>query len=575
MEKPLLYELRLSQTAASTGYFSCLPAEPVEIGAALDYLRRHPFDAFMHQYLLRYLGFWQTERMAATLRETPGTDPVKRALLLEACLLQERFKALSRGFDEGEIRELSRHTPLIHIKSLLAPDRNVHNAWIAVCAGNILGHELLSASSVKDLPRIPDMAIPAGSRPGDAIALTEVHASMGTRATLSETGNPTLPETFRRAMEGLADAGIGLGEEMQHISSLSPIALLRQWKLQTTVNSGRHHYTLSGIQTSYGRGFTVEQARAAYAMEIVERCSAFGNVDPGGIRGYCTDHPLRHASLSELENEGSAVLNPNDLLLEVPYENDPLFWLTGERVFPQGPEPVYLPAQCVFLFPNFDETHLFSGLGSTGLASGNSMHQARCHALLEVIERDAEATVIYRPEDCFTLTARDPRIAGLLDEYEEKGIRIQFQALDAGLGVPCYKCFVIAPDGSIVKGTAAHLNGKRALVSALTETPYPHAGAPPSKPRLENLPALSYESLPDYATGHPQTDLELLERLLLANGFRPIYVDLTRKDLGIPVVRAFVPGLALSADFDGFSRIHPRLYQRCMEHCGAPSPSAS
>jgi ribosomal protein S12 methylthiotransferase accessory factor YcaO len=47
---------------------------------------------------------------------------------------------------------------------------------------------------------------------------------------------------------------------------------------------------------------------------------------------------------------------------------------------------------------------------------------------------------------------------------------------------------------------------------------------------------------------------------LRANGFRVIYADLTRQDVGLPVVRAIVPGMEILADFDRHSRVHPRLY---------------
>jgi ribosomal protein S12 methylthiotransferase accessory factor YcaO len=52
----------------------------------------------------------------------------------------------------------------------------------------------------------------------------------------------------------------------------------------------------------------------------------------------------------------------------------------------------------------------------------------------------------------------------------------------------------------------------------------------------------------------------MMETLLLANGFRLIYADLTRSDIGLPVVRAIVPGMEILADFDRHSRVHPRLY---------------
>ncbi len=222
--------------------------------------------------------------------------------------------------------------------------------------------------------------------------------------------------------------------------------------------------------------------------------------------------------------------------------------------------PVLVPVQCVFLFCNLDEISLFSGLGSTGLASGNSREQARVSALLEDLERHAEATIPYHPRHCFRLESRDPEIADLLADYEKRGIHVRFQDLTTELGIPCYKSFVVGPRGEIVKGTGAHLDGRKALLSALMETPHPYPGGPHATRKSEDLPTRVLEELPDWDRGSWKENLDVLERLLEANGFRAVYVDLTREDLGIPVVKAIVPGMELTADFDRFSRVSRRLF---------------
>jgi ribosomal protein S12 methylthiotransferase accessory factor YcaO len=219
-----------------------------------------------------------------------------------------------------------------------------------------------------------------------------------------------------------------------------------------------------------------------------------------------------------------------------------------------------IPAQLVFLFCNLDEISLASGLSSTGLASGCSLAEAKLHALLEVIERDGEAVNPYHPCRCFAVAAKEPPMAALFEDYRSRGIRIQFQDISPAFGVPCCKCFVIHPDGSIRKGASAHLDGRRAVLSAVTETPYPYPYGPPSAPGLPHLPVLDYENLPNFSTGSAARDLALLEATLVANGYRPVYVDLTRRDLDLPVVRALVPGLAMSSEFDQWTRIHPRLF---------------
>jgi ribosomal protein S12 methylthiotransferase accessory factor len=59
--------------------------------------------------------------------------------------------------------------------------------------------------------------------------------------------------------------------------------------------------------------------------------------------------------------------------------------------------------------------------------------------------------------------------------------------------------------------------------------------------------------------------LNTVERLLLSNGLKPIYVDLTRKDLDIPVVRAFVPGLEFMPILDRFSNFSKRQFRNYLK----------
>jgi ribosomal protein S12 methylthiotransferase accessory factor YcaO len=59
-------------------------------------------------------------------------------------------------------------------------------------------------------------------------------------------------------------------------------------------------------------------------------------------------------------------------------------------------------------------------------------------------------------------------------------------------------------------------------------------------------------------------DLQRLESLLAVNQLPPVYVDLTRRDLAIPVVRALIPGLELMADYDRYARVSPRLYRNAL-----------
>ena len=188
----------------------------------------------------------------------------------------------------------------------------------------------------------------------------------------------------------------------------------------------------------------------------------------------------------------------------MPYRNEPFYWMEGERLTADGSESIWVPVQCVFLFCNLDERSLFSGLGSTGLASGNTVAEARLSALYELIERDSEAVNPYHPSRCFRIYSKDDRMNAIFEDYRTRCIHLQFQDISPAFGIPCCTCFVTHRDGSVAKGGGANLNGKRAVLSALTETPYPYPLGPPSAPSPPDLPWLEFETLPDFSTGIPE-----------------------------------------------------------------------
>lgn len=553
------YTLRLVKTESGTGYFSCFPDEDLDFDACLRYARAHPNDEFIRKHLLRLINGWGRDALKQAIQVTGSSDPFLLALFFEACLLNRDFDPLKRLFDPAAVKRLADYTPLVFIGSTFLSDRTHHAAWIELFRSNIAEHrELPAPDDVNLTPPFPDRSI---SKAGKVKrTLQEVFDQMSTGTYGLNPSSPGAAETTAMALDRLARAGIDTGPEMRHESSLSPIALLRRWVMKTTVHNGRHHFHFEGKQTAYGRGLDLESARAACAMEIVERCSAYASFVPGRVSGYRKSHSLMYGRASDLQREHVAHLDPNRLTLEAPYRDAPLYWIEGAEPHGMGSRSVFVPAQCVFLFCNLDETKLFSALGSTGLAAGSTMAAAKASALLEVIERDSESVMPFTPERCFEVETKDPTVAALLNSYNRLGIQLQFQDVTTPLGVPCCKCFVVSGEGRFVKGTGAHLNARRALLAAMTETPYPYPGGPPSQPAMNGLLRVPLEKLPDYSSGNAARDLNLIETLLDFNGFRPIYVDLTRRDLGIPVVRAIVPGMELLGDFDRFSRVNHRLY---------------
>lgn len=547
------YTLTLSRTDAATGFFSPKPLDTLSLENAFSYVRKHPLDAFMHSDLLnRLLGIGSSE-FESILKTEKGDAAL--ALLYEAVLLNDAFGHLRHKFKPEDADLLAQTSPMPYIRSSRLPDQLLHGKWTQVFRANI--------QRLMPLPRLDETGL---EPPVPLSEIPQYHSTEPFRSSGRMQDSPLYPDpslleaTTRRVLEELERMGILEGSETRHVSSLSPIGLMQKWRINVKVRSGRNDYTLSGIQTAYGRGLDAWSARIGYAMEIVERRSAFAEIEEAVVEGAAQSHELRYGSWESLRQTGTPAIDPNRLRLEVPYTGASLYWMKGETPESGGESPMWLPVQSVYLFSNLDEINLFSGFGSTGLAAGDTRARARLGALLECVERDADSVTPYDPSRCFRIISDDPELSALLQDYRNRGIHVGCQEITTEIGIPAYRCFVMGMNGNVARGTGAHLNGRRALLNALTETPYPYPYGPPSLPITGSFSVRHIESLPNLETGIESSDLSVAESLLSARGYHPIYVDLTRSDLSIPVVRAVIPGLEMVNDFDFLSRVSPRLF---------------
>ena len=558
------YELRLTETADSTGYFACVPRENIEFSNAVAYLRNHPFDDFMHKHILGFVSTWTPAQLTAALEALSPDDYVIRALVLEAGLLNAKFESIKTRFSQEDIALLANCSPLIYIRHALDPNRRLHQKWIAHLGANIQRLTPLKTPETLNLDMCFAEKEPAGSTL-EPVTLQSIFGNSNYTAARFSSDPEAARKTYLRALAKLESVGIVEGDEMRHTASLSPIALLRKWRFSVTVRHRRLHYRLSGTQTAYGRGLHLETARAACAMEMIERSSSFAGIDGDIIPERSLSHTLLYGSRADITGKGHLAVNPLHLGLEVYYHNQKLTWMKARRGIEKEDTAIYVPLQSVFLFANCDEPALYSGLGSTGLASGSTMAQAGLNGMLEVIERDADGTTPYDFNRCFALTSDDPSLAPLLADLQKQGIHIWFQDITPDFGVPCYRCVVQGRDNTISRGTSAHPDGKKAVIAALTETPCGYPAKGPTRKPPGTLPVLNSEDLPCYSTGSISKDYRLLIDLLRANGFDPVFADLTRADLDTPVTRVIIPGMESLADFDEFSRVHPRLFNNYLQ----------
>ena len=558
----LNYKLERVATGSGVGWFKCLPAEEWEFSRALDYLEQHPYDLFMHNYALEKLGAYEPEQLASFIRKNRNGSPVVRALIYEAWVRNWKFESSGIILREDP-SWLKEYTPLIDIRWVINQGQKHNPYWLKCFASNFYRHT--------ELPEISGAQFPLPFEKKQLQAMFEKTFHVKELAAVKQKAQARAkiesPKSFIKELNRkLERLNILSGWETRTEATISPFAVERPWRLDINIKDGRNEYGLKGMQTSYGKGLNIHQARISCLMETVERYSAFPSVRDASLEGYLYCNSLIKGSHAELTQDGYHALDPNKMSLEVPYDGYPILWVEGEEVSQKGKKSILVPAQLVFMFTNFDEMNLTSGISSTGLGAGITSEEAKLSALHEIIERDAEKVVPFSRDKCFRLDSDDDRVYELLRFLERKGIHVQFMDLTSEFGVPCYKAFVCGPGGVILKGSGAHLDGKKAIISALTEIPYPYPYWFGSMEPLEEIPTLFYEELPNYSAGDAGIDLELLETLLLKNGYQIIYVNLTREEIGIPVVRALVPGLEFMTFFDRYTPLSCRQFAHYL-HC--------
>jgi ribosomal protein S12 methylthiotransferase accessory factor len=323
------------------------------------------------------------------------------------------------------------------------------------------------------------------------------------------------------------------------------------------------------LSVSQGKGVDLVSAKVSGLMEAAEAWHAENVL-----------LPLRLASLRELEPLARVVdVTRLPRPLHSRFHADlPLLWIEGTDVIGGG--GIWVPFECVHLdyrVPGPQGSGCFLANG-TGLAAGNHVLEAVCHALCEVVERDAfalwsERSAGDRAERRLDLaTVDDPVCRGLLDAYDAAGVAVAVDDLTTDVAVPVFAATVVDRRVESVRrvpaarGGGCHPDRAVALARALTEAAQSRltliAGCRDDSPpaahrRLRDADAiaghLARVQAPGRrafgATAHVPGDsvdddvAHVLDRLRAAGVEQAVLVDLSRPDVGLPVVRLVVPGL--------------------------------
>lgn len=320
------------------------------------------------------------------------------------------------------------------------------------------------------------------------------------------------------------------------------------------------------VAVSQGKGLTPDAARASGLMEAIETFHAEQAL-----------LPVLHASLHELRSR-HLVVDTDGL----PHARNGLFhperallWVAGINLVDEA--PLWVPVELVhanYTLPLPPGSGCF--LASTnGLASGNHRLEAVCHAICELIERDA-TTLWRRLDEAHRNACRlepasvdDPLCREALQRFAAAGVEVAVWDSTSDIGIPAFVCWVLNREGDPrpANGKGCHPSRSIALLRALTEAAQTRltyiAGsrddlqaAEYDSGRLrqdaqyyrrlfEQPPARHFEQVPDWPADSFDDDLRrLLIQLTRVGIEQVVMVDLgDRERFDIPVVRVVIPGI--------------------------------
>ncbi|HEV8387830.1 MAG TPA: YcaO-like family protein [Nitrososphaera sp.] len=347
-----------------------------------------------------------------------------------------------------------------------------------------------------------------------------------------------------------------------------------------------------------GKGPTKQHAMASALMESIER---YSSLPATGTRNFV------RSSYEELA-KSHKVLHPDEIIEPVRFEyRDQMLmdWLAGFDLVTG--EEIMVPAS-IALFrytPSPPAVNPFAYFHTNGLASGNVIEEAICHALCEVIERDAMSLAELRasaipfhllrslthslasagfglspmPSDKFV---DDPSIfpdldisevdfqpvRDLVEKFRKVGISLTIKDITSDTGIPTFNAssveWVSHDYGYLAEGHGTHPDARIALLRAITEVSQTRAaniqGARDDLRKIrygesntddrrawQFMPSTITKKFSEIATFFNEDildDIKLIVSRLKDVGLgKVIIVDLTNPEINIPVVRAIVPGL--------------------------------
>jgi thioglycine synthase len=347
-----------------------------------------------------------------------------------------------------------------------------------------------------------------------------------------------------------------------------------------------------------GKGATKVHAKASALMESIERYSSLpSRCQKNFITGNYEQLSKKFKVLHPQD-----VVEP----LSFEYRNDmPMDFLPGFDLFTN--EQIIVPASlALFRYsPRPPVVNPFAFHHTNGLASGNVLEEAICHSLCELIERDSvslaqlrasaipfhflrhisnslrkegyplvevpfdrfiDDSTIFPDVDISDVEFEPVRITA--KKFARAGISLIIKDITSKIGVPTFNAssieWISHDYGYLAEGHGTHPDSRIALLRAITEVSQTRAaniqGArddlrkikysetnAEDKRAWQFMPSKNKIKFSEVKTFFNEDILDdikfILSRFKLVGLNRAIIINLTNPDIGIPVVRAIVPGL--------------------------------
>ncbi len=317
-----------------------------------------------------------------------------------------------------------------------------------------------------------------------------------------------------------------------------------------------------------GKGATLASAKASGLMESFERYHA----------EFC-----RPPELTETYSTLQAAAPTIDAA-SLPLRKDAHFnaeqsrdWLQGVNLLSR--QPVWVPYEIV----HFDTAQQSSAdycfaSASTGLAAGNSLSEAILHGMCEVIERDCSTLwrlrmpVLQNLSRVDPATIDDPLANELVDAIRAADLNLAVWDTTSEIGIASFICRIAEPEGAdpmpyeLLDAAGCHpvrevalaraileaVQGRATMISGARDDLFYNYYEANDAQTAANLREgvisgpchKAFQKVKTFDGSTIEADIRhVLDRLSSTGFSQVIAVNLTREDIGLPVVRIVIPEL--------------------------------